>query len=64
MGNIRSDGNGRYHYRFGPREWIGLVTIAVAIVIATASANWLLMDLKIDSAIAAHSLSQLHKEKQ
>ena len=64
MGNIKSDGNGGHHVRFGPREWLGLVTIAVAIVIATASANWLLMDLKIDAAIKGHALSAIHGGKQ
>ena len=63
MCSIKADGNGGHRVSFGPREWIGLVTIAVVVAIAVSTATWGIMDLKIDAAIAVHSAVQTHAAK-
>ena len=63
MCSIKADGNGGHRVTFGPTEWIGLVTIAVAVAIAVSAATWGIMDLKIDAAIAVHSTAQIHAAK-
>ncbi len=60
MCSIRSDGNGGQRVTFGPGEWIGLVTIAVAVAIEFSAATWGIMDMKIDAAIAVHSVAPIH----
>ena len=61
MCSIKPDGNGGHHIRFGPREWMGLVTIAFAVAVAVSAANWAIMDLKIEAAIATHSAAAIHQ---
>ena len=61
MCSIQSDGNGGHRVRFGPREWLGLATIAFAVAVAVSAANWAIMDLKIEAAIATHSAAQIHQ---
>ena len=63
MCSIKADGNGGHHIRFGPREWIGLVSIAVVVAIAVSAATWGIMDLKIEAAISAHSSAPIHSGK-
>ena len=63
MCSIKADGNGGHRVRFGPHEWIGLVTIAVAVALAVSAATWGIMDLKIDAAIAVHSTAPIHADK-
>ena len=49
--------NGVFRARFGAREWIGLIAISLATVTAASTLMWLLVGLRIELALAHHTVT-------
>ena len=57
MCSLKSDGNGGSYVRFGPKEWLGLVAILLTATALTAGLTGAWMSLKIEAAMAVHSVA-------
>ncbi len=60
---VMTDSKGDRKLEFSRGEWIRLFGLLLLATSMTTAATFYIVDLKINAAIANHSLSQIHQKK-